>query len=398
MSNKVYFMNNGVFDIRGMLTFGLSAKQDDSAIGFFGTGFKYAIAIILRNHGSIKITTRGNDGYFYCYEFVTKREDFRGQERDFVFIFDHSTGDYIPANFTTHMGINWKPWMAFRELYCNCIDEKGEISTDYSDGFDTVIEVDCMAISEALSEKDSYILPVDLSPVFETPEIQIFDRKMPYIFYKGVAVYSVDSAFGYNIKSHIQLTEDRTVKEPWYCKYYVQRGIQRLENPSMIETIMRTDCFESKNGFDYDYSVSQCFLETIDRLSKTDKGIPESARLLLQKNMLKNRNFPSFELSKVQLKMVEKAKSFLAKMDINVDDFPINFVSGLGDGVMGRALDGEIYISEMSFQLGTKQLAGTLMEEWVHIKTGCADFDRTMQNWLFDRIITLGENINGEPI
>lgn len=398
MSNKVFFMNNGIFDIRGMLTFGLSAKQDDSAIGFFGTGFKYAIAIILRHHGSIKITTRGDDGYFYCYEFVTKREDFRGQDRDFVFIKDHTTGDHIAANFTTHMGINWQPWMAFRELYCNCIDEKGTVSESYQDGFDTVIEVDCMEILKTLAEKDSYILDKDLVPVFETSEIQVFDKSLPYIFYKGVAVYQADTKFGYNIKSHIQLTEDRTVKEPWYCKYYIQRAMQLLNVPSMIEAIMRTDCFENKAGFDSDYSCSDIFIETLDKLSKTEKGITESARFLLQKHIIKNRSFEPFVLTKVQQKMVSRAKTFLSKMDINVDDFRINFVVGLGEGVMGRALDGEIYISEMAFQLGTKQLSGTLMEEWVHLKTGCADFDRTMQNWLFDRIITLGENINGEPI
>ena len=37
MMTKVYFCNNGEFDPRAMLTFGVSVKEEDS-IGYFGTG------------------------------------------------------------------------------------------------------------------------------------------------------------------------------------------------------------------------------------------------------------------------------------------------------------------------------------------------------------------------
>jgi len=103
-------------------------------------------------------------------------------------------------------------------------------------------------------------------------------------------------------------------------------------------------------------------------------------------------------LTPVQRNMLDKAISHLAKIDVNVNMFPVKTVTGLGDGVMGRALDGVIYLSELPFQMGTKQLASTLMEEWVHNKLGCADFDQKMQNWLFDKILSLSEDINGEPI
>lgn len=56
--SKLYFLNNGEFDVSAMLTFGVSAKESDNPIGQFGTGFKYAIAIILRLGGSISVATR----------------------------------------------------------------------------------------------------------------------------------------------------------------------------------------------------------------------------------------------------------------------------------------------------------------------------------------------------
>lgn len=397
-NNKVYFMNNGVFDLRGMLIMGLSAKQDEGAIGYFGTGFKYAVAIILRLLGTIKITTRGEDGVFYIYEFFSKKETFRGKETEVVYILDHRTGDSINANFTTRMGINWQPWMAFRELYCNCSDEKGTVSNDYIDGFDTVIEVNCMLIAQAFNDKDNYILPA-MTPMHVGQYCDIYDRQLPYIYYRGIAVLQApEGAFSYNIKAHIELTEDRTVKYDWYVRDYIKKEIQITENEKVIETVLQADCRENKLGFDKDFEVSQTFLKVCERLEKTDKGISESARILVKEKIIRDRNFPEFQLNEVQEKMARRAKSFLMLMDMSVDQFPIKYVTGLGDGVMGRALDGVIYISELPFNMGTKQLASTLMEEWVHLKTGCRDFDRRMQNWLFDKILSVGESISKEPL
>jgi hypothetical protein len=398
MNNKVYFMNNGAFDLRGMLTMGLSAKHDEGAIGFFGTGFKYAVAIILRNLGTIKITTKGGDGRYYIYDFFVKREEFRGKEVDFVFIHDHVTGDSIPCNFTNRMGINWEPWMAFRELYCNCSDEHGTVSADYQDGFDTVIEVECSRIAQAFASKDNYILP-KMEPIHTGKECDIYEAKLPYIYYRGIAVMRLDeSAFSYNIKSHIDLTEDRTVKYEHQVRWVMQKELQHTQNESIIQAVVQEKCYENSQGFDKDWGVGEKFVEACERLEKSDKGISPSARGLIKHKKFKERNFPEFTLSEVQEKQALRAKAFLMAMDLPVDEYPIKYVTGLGDGVMGQALDGTIYISEMPFNMGTKQLASTLMEEWVHLKTGCADFDRRMQNWLFDKILTLGENINGEPI
>ncbi len=400
MSTKIYFMNNGMFDIRGMLTFGLSAKDKDDAIGFFGTGFKYAVGIILRHHGIVKITTRlPGDDRFYLYEFFSKKEKFRDQDADMVYLHDHTTGDVIPANFTTRIGINWEPWMAFRELYCNCIDEGGTISDQYQAGFDTVIEVECSQITDTYHNKDNYILP-KMDPVYSCRDADVYERKLPYVFYRGIAVYRAENMnFTYNIKSYVKLTEDRTVESEYYVRFALQKTIQGCDVERVIASIVQNnDCYEAKVGFDKGYHTSNTFIDVCQRLRKTDKGICETARSLINQLAYDKRNFPEFDLTKVQKIMLDRAKSFLLKMDIPVDQYPIKFVNGLGEGVMGRALDGTIYISEMPFNMGTKQLASTLMEEWVHLKTGCKDFDRTMQNWLFDKILSLGENINGEPV
>lgn len=386
---KVYFMNHGDFDIRAMMTMGVSAKDSDDAIGFFGTGFKYAVAIILRLGGSIKIQTMSGD-----YEFNVRPETIRGKEFGVV----HVNGE--SAGFTTRMGINWEPWMAFRELYCNAKDEGGETSDQVSSNYDTIIEVDCPEIHRAFIQKHDYFITD--SPILTTEHADIHKGGKPYIFYRGVAVRNAvaDCLYSYNIKGHLELTEDRTAKYDHEIRWPIQKAWQNgCEDRAMLRKVLcGSNHGETKIGFNPDWGASSAFLEICGELMNSDKGVCESARLVASKIEAVRGNWPEFEMTSVQSKMMDKAILSLSSIGINVKMFPVKTVNGLGDGVMGRALDGVIYVSEIPFQMGTKQLASTLMEEWVHLKVGCEDFDRKMQSWLFDKILSLSEEINGEPM
>jgi len=119
----IVFKNSGNIDIKSITTFGVSSKENDSAIGYFGTGLKYAIAILLREGCEITIHTGGKK-----YEFGTQRQTVRVDEFTFVTM----NGEALA--FTTELGKNWQLWQAFRELYCNCTDEGGTIYQ--SDTFD----------------------------------------------------------------------------------------------------------------------------------------------------------------------------------------------------------------------------------------------------------------------
>lgn len=386
--SKVYFMNNGNFDVRAMMTMGLSAKEGDGAIGFFGTGFKYAVAIVLRHGGSIKISTVSG-----MYEFTCKREIVRGKEFGIVYMNDREAG------FTTHLGANWLAWMAYRELYCNAKDEGGETSTQISADYDTVIEVDCAAIYKAHDKASDYFLMGE--PIWKGEQAEIFSGSRPYIYYRGIAVKAApeNSLFSYNITSTVDLTEDRTAAYDHQLAWPIKKAIQRCTDSVMLRKIIkRGEHGESKMAYDKDFGASDEFVSVCGELMNSNAGLCEGARLLVFDLQKESASWPEFELTKVQAMMLEKAKSFLAMLDVDVDRYPIKTVVGLGDGVMGRALDDVIYLSEIPFDLGTKQVASTLMEEWVHNKYGCDDFDRRMQSWLFDKILSLGENINGQPI
>lgn len=68
--------NQGVMDIEAITMMGLSTKQDDNTkIGMFGTGNKYAIAVLMREGYELSIVTpkwKGN--------FKTDKKVFRGHD------------------------------------------------------------------------------------------------------------------------------------------------------------------------------------------------------------------------------------------------------------------------------------------------------------------------------
>jgi hypothetical protein len=381
-------MNHGTFDVRAMMTFGVSAKEKSNAIGYFGTGFKYAIAIILRLKGSIKVTTSGK-----VYEFTCKTETIRGAEFDIVFM------NGLEIGFTTRLGINWEPWMAFRELYCNCTDENGFIDTNPGE-YETIVEVDCAEISEAYENRRTYF--ISGKPDCEMPEADIYMRPSKYAFYRGVAVASLpqESMWTYNIKSSVSLTEDRTAKHEHELRWPILKSIQNLQEAPMLRTLLmnRTQQYEAVIRYDPDFGASPEFTKTAQDLIVTGIGVRETVRHLLNKLLENSGDWPEFKPDIVQQRQLEKAIAFLTRLDIKPQQFQIKLVEGLGEGVLGRALDGIIYLSPIPFQLGTKQVASTLMEEWVHCRFKCDDFDRQMQSWLFDKILSVGELLVGEPI
>lgn len=387
MSDKLYFCNDGEFNPTAMLTFGVSAKEKDNAIGKFGTGFKYAVAVILRLGGSIKVYSKDKE-----YVFNTTEEEIRGKSFNVVYMNGQNAG------FTTHFWINWEPWMAFRELYCNMKDEDGDLFLDESieehTSWDTIIEVECNELVDVFEDKDDYFL--SSKPFFKNDVIEVHDNPTDKVYYQDVLVGHLDSPsrYTYNILSKIDLTEERIYRYSFQIEEAIGECVQKLLDRSKLrELFNHPKAKENEIAYPF-YGVSSCYKEVCQELLNTEKGIPENSRWLLKEIAHESGEWPTFELTDMQEMAFNKAVDFLEGIRVPVKDYPINFVTGLGQGVMGRAYEGQIYISEVAFNMGVKQLASTLMEEWVHIKQGCNDFDRIMQNWLFDKILSLGEEIN----
>src|SRR5258706_14399226 len=104
------------------------------------------------------------------------------------------------------------------------------------------------------------------------------------------------------------------------------------------------------------------------------------------------------KLNGIEAIMLGRARNFLGDhFDIPITT-QIHTSDHLGEGVLGLAIDGEIWISRLAFAQGTKMLAGTIYEEWLHISRNLKDESRELQNFLLDRLMSMGEVVQGEPL
>ena len=133
-------------------------------------------------------------------------------------------------------------------------------------------------------------------------------------------------------------------------------------------------------------------------MKKTGRGVNDSIRDILKKHRQTRAEYDGRPISPTEQKMIERSIVFLRGIGIEINNYEIVCVKGMGQGIMVRALKNKIYLSEIPFQMGTKQVASTLLEEWVHLDQDVSDFSRELQSWLFDKILSIGEEINGEPL
>lgn len=392
----IVFRNPGTIDPASITTFGVSSKEKSSAIGFFGTGLKYAIAILLREGCRIVIHTGGER-----LEFGTERA--RVRVNDFTFV----TMNGERLGFTTELGKTWEMWAAFRELYCNCMDENGQVDEipDHVDigvrRDETVITVDGEAFLDVWTRRSDIILQKE--PIIKHEGVHICPGASEYLYYRGVRVMKLDhpSMYTYNIQAKMDLTEDRTLKYPWVASAPIKRAWAEQENAHLIEMTVTAAKGTFEQGLDYAGVVpSETFQGVVRRLHKDfnpnlNRSAWECARIWL---MDKLHEEPQLTLDPIDQARLDKAVAFCERIGFPVRDYPIHITPFLGEGVMGRAHEGRIFISQRTFMMGTKPLAGTLIEEYLHLRHQCYDETRVMQNILIDLICSLGEKLTGEPL
>ena len=394
-ANQIIFRNQGSIDPRSITTFGVSSKDSDSAIGYFGTGLKYAIAILLREGCKIDIYTGGERLSFGTL-------DQRIRVDDFTFV----TMNDQPLSFTTELGKNWQIWQAIRELWCNCLDERGEVfSSDYFDDIpdasETVVVVSGRAAIEAWSMRDAIM--VSTAPLYESEHVDIHPGQSSHVYYKGVRVHDLSrpSMFTYNLKSSVELTEDRTMKHSNIAGWYVAKGIALLSDKGFLSRVLTAgnEWFEQRLDFD-SVTASDDFSGIVRQMARQQvSGLNQSAtRCARFSNDELLDELPRMELGKVDHARLIKAISFAKTIGFAVDDYEIAPIEHLGEGVLGRAANGKIYLSKIVFMQGTKMVAGTLIEEFIHLRHSLYDETRGMQNFLFDSLVSIGEQITGEPL
>ena len=398
----VIFENSGEIDLRAITIFGCSVKESTNPIGFFGTGLKYSLAVFLR---------LGHEVVVQCGSKQIEATVLAGEVRGKSFNFVHLDGQ--PCGFTTELGKNWEPWMAYRELYCNAKDEAGcsifeaaEIPEPVAGKTRLIVcGNDCL---RAHRNRREFLL--EGSPTEILGDVEVYPGQSRGLFYKGVRVMEFQQPClqTYNITSPLELTEDRTVKDVYKPGYEIAKAILAHADCEMLRNVLMAERENHEFYFDF-YGWSGTapgadFFKTVAELQQNNLTKVNTTALRLWREKGGGVFSPKrIKPTNVQFAMLEKALDFCEKIGYEVrGSYPIIIAESLGDQGVLAAADREgrqIFLTQMLFnQDGTKGVARALIEEYLHLQFNYADCSREMQNHVFSKMVSLGEEMIGEPL
>lgn len=376
-------------DLKAITTFGLSVKVTDNPIGQFGTGLKYAIAVLLRNKQSIKLIVDGTN-----YDFAVEPSTFRGESVETVTM----NGQLLP--FTLNLGRNWEVWMALRELIANALDEGGGVSEEPCGK--TCFIVDGPTVSNAWVNRHEIFLKPTTSPLLVSKRLEVYPEPSNYIFYRGIRVSKIPQGnkLTYNIMDGVSLSEDRFV-DYWASRQLILSEVISSGSPQLFrkfftsrepgEADIPSWCFPSLE------SVPGTFTRAIAEISNLPgrqlNKTAESLRMHLQSLCRVDPYEPIEVTDPIAKANLDRAIKTVKGFGYDLTKFPIVVASrySIPRSVLALALYEKkiIVVSDALLEYPFEEIVSTLIEEFVHLTTSFVDCSRELQTWLLNRLVQL---------
>lgn len=369
------FQNPGLIDLDAVRTMGVSVKRPGS-FGYFGTGLKFALAVILRGGGSITIW-RGDERH----EISTKPTEIRGEEFDLVCL------DGEPMGITTQLGRNWEPWMVLRELGCNAMDEGGSFeafdaeAAPFSPPADdlTSIVVDWPDLDAAFEDRGNLFLDRSAEPIISDEAFEAFDRRTQFVYYRGIRAFKLDkpTALTYNLLAEQSLTEDRNLYGTYALDEAIKEFALKRADMAQAERLITIGDGAHEAGLkfnDWD-KPSRAFVDASLALREAGRSFNPSARKLMLKAMRQEESAGggSIPYKRISSAPLETAIEVLSECSISIDlaETPVIIVEELPGDALSMAENGRIYIlpwlienSESSIE----KIAYELLRRWIDLK------------------------------
>lgn len=384
----VYFSNPGLIDLDVIRVMGVSVKENENPIGYFGTGLKFALATLLRTGHQITLK-RGHE----TYRFTARETDIRGQKFQRCFMNDE------PLPFTTALGKNWQVWQAYRELHSNTLDEFGTITDSRVSG-DTVITVTGDAIQREFINRDKIF--VSGKPIAATSALEVYEGRSRTVFYRGVRAGNMpeELSFTYNILTDMALTEDRTFESQFDVEWKLAQLIPMIDHKGVISELLEgTDRWDQNLNFANCSSPSEEFVD-VAASRYSDMNAPASAKRVVDRDMQKRGDFKPASLSDAEAQKFLDAFAHLAPLGCTLSPEDVEVVETLGPNIMGihhKERDC-IFLAKSTLDWGMETVVATLYEEWLHKEYHYRDKTRELQNFLFQRLVALSMGNEGpEP-
>ena len=392
----VAFQNKGLIELGGITTFGVCAKVIDDPIGYFGTGLKYAIAVMLREGLEVQLH-RGTTKY----TFEARKRKFRNQVVNQVFMND------MALPYTTELGKNWELWMAYRELAANAYDED-EGFVDYTGDFRgkplarcTTFMVKGEAFDNIHAAHNTIFLRSD-QPKHTLEGLEIHDNLDAggWIYYRGIRVYklSKQSLYTYNITADLKLTEDRTISSIGEVFRVMSAAIATCDDAALIRQLLVADQRYWESTIDYHwwhYTPGETFYKVVSRLHDSRTSFSSSAYSMYGQFHPADQPPDTIQIETIPIEQRRRlwaALHFWDRLGIPIPKAIVHITNDMGTKKT-KSLGGQIYISKFVLEMDMRHLTGLLYKAYAETRPKIGDIKQ--EDLLIDTIVDFGEQLLG---
>lgn len=413
--------NKGEVDPQAFTLLGASVK-DDQAIGFFGSGNKYAIAALFRLGIRFRVFSGERE-----VKFTARPSLFRGEAFNIIHVDDQ------PTSITTRTGPKWRVPDAIREFYSNALDEgEGDVRASDAVPYGTAgrsavwIEM-TKTIRDMWQSWHLYFLPKDAEVLHSTPHGRIVKQSTPNYFRRGVWICEDRQdppLFSYDYED-FDLPESRKVNTgaaAWKLHYIFQaitseevintllshvkgrKGEREWGAISMYRDIDRVSaatihhCFKKKYDFigltNYEDRIE---LKKGERVLWCRSSTFTALRAIGLKDIAEAVNFnAAFTVCDWPIGIkaqVDAEITFLADRGVDLRSFPIEYADFESDEVIAMAdmKGNRVLIGQHALSADPIMLRRALIEEWTHLVHRVADHTVQQQHVYLSLICSLME-------
>lgn len=408
--------NRGLVESGALSLMGASVKEA-SAIGKFGSGFKYALATLIRNGVEVRIFSGTRE-----IEITTRPETFRDREFQVIWV------DGVRTSITTETGKEWHIRDAIRELWSNALDE-AEPARCVSDVIEpnperTIIAIEARAeVNRMVMNWEMYFCQ-DVRAIHENMEGRILAQITPNYFRRGIWICEDREhmgMFSYDFKD-IALPESRKIATA-STLYAVVQVIRNCPNEDVWRKLLSNLDPKLQEwhalsqwsivGYPGQQTLKKVFAETYDffasrrmqsrlktkgkRVLWTDDEFTAIFRRLDLPNLADEQdNSTDFEVVDWPIGFEEKLDEpirILRGAGVNIGDFPIRYCRfyDSGSSPIAVAFKGACYLTDLAFSCEKEMLMKALIEEWTHLQHNAADYTVAQQHVYLNLIVSLIE-------
>ena len=386
----IIFENAGRIDTRSIVTFGVNVKETENPIGYFGTGLKYALAVLLREKQQVTMyvgTTK--------YEFRLKSQQIRGKEFQYVTMDEH----VLP--FTTSLGKGWLLWHAYRELAANAYDEpEGRVYHDelyVPHESKTAFCVDGLAFKSVHEDRASIFLKSD--PIYSFPNLKIHSGPGKWLYCNGIRVHELSkpAMYDYNLIGSVRLTEDRTLQSIYTAHRVIANTIAQCTQSSLIRQLLEANQNHWESTVDYNWpglEPGKTFNTVVEVLKATRRSFNQSAGHLYS-TYHSSEELPDrvqWETLSIQARLkLRQAWTFWRELGIQIDwkDIFVTDKSSLEKGIVKSRL---IFIAQKFLEVSpVHEVASQLYK--LHAEAATSRTKISQTEYAADQLVVFGKEI-----